>query len=116
MTQKLLADNTRQVVLVGKLLKDARRGAAHGVSEINRVSEIDGKGYTVDDDEEPLAYLLIYPVLFPMQWEEHHDDIQYVRINDSRSIKQQASPESLKGIGEIFRIFQVILQTCYLID
>ena len=84
--------------------------------EIDGVCEVDGKGNTVDDDKDPLAYLVIDIVLFQMQREEHHNDIEHIRIDNGRGIKQQASPEDIKGIGEIFPILHEILQTCYLID
>ena len=55
MAQKLLPDNARQISFIGKLLKDGRRGTAHGILEIDGVCEVDGKGNTVDEDKDPLA-------------------------------------------------------------
>ena len=116
MGQKLPADDTRQIALVRKLLHDRRGGAPHSKLEVNGVSEIDGKGYAVDNHEKPLAQLLIGLVLFPMQRKEHHDDIKHICVENGGSIKQQTSLEHVKGIGEIGCILQTILQTRYLID
>ena len=59
---------------------------------------------------------MIYPVLFPMQGEEHHHDIERIGIENGRCIKKQSSLENIPCIGEIIPVFNIILQSGYLVN
>ena len=51
-----------------------------------------------------------------MQGEEHHHDIERIRIEDSRRVEQQASDKHVKGVVEVTDVFQIVLQPCHLVD
>ncbi len=80
--QQLGTNNACQVALVGELAEHGSRGASHGILEIDRISQIDGQGDAVHQQEESLAKTMIGRPLLPMQREEHQHDIQHIGIEN----------------------------------
>lgn len=59
---------------------------------------------------------MIYFVLFPMQREKHHYNIERIGIENGRCVKEQSSLENIPCIGEIVPVFNIILQSGYLVN
>ena len=98
MAQRLLPDDTPQIVLVAEFMEDGASRPSHGILEIHRITEVDDKGEDIHHDEHPLADRLIGRILLTAHGEEHHDHPEGVRIEDGRSVEDDTATQHLHQV------------------
>ena len=98
MAQRLLSDDTPQVVLVAEFMEDGACRPSHGILEIHRITEVDDEGEDIHHDEYPFADRLISGILLTAHGEEHHDYPKSVRIKDGRSVEDDTATQHLHQV------------------
>jgi hypothetical protein len=87
----LCKEDKAKVIFIRKFSEDGGCGTTHGVSEINRITEIDEHCQSVDGDEQPAACFLINGCLFTVPRQEHKHDIKTVGDEDCRRVEYQSA-------------------------
>ena len=80
MIQKFCANDTSKISLISKLVKDCRCCATHGILEIHRICQVDGKGNTIDYEVKPFTEQMISFAFFLVPRQQHQHNIKYVGI------------------------------------
>ena len=81
-------------------MEDARRGAAQGIGEIDRVAQIDDQCYRIYHDEQPLAHLVIDRGLLQPEGEEHHQYVERIGVGYGRLVKRQRAGKQTAQMAE----------------
>ena len=74
--------NTSQIPLILEFTEYRRGRSPMRILEINRIHQVHYNDNQVGCHKNPLGYLLIYRIFLIMQWNQHQEDIQKVRIKN----------------------------------